>query len=265
MVNCAGPFLDTAAPLIEAALRALIHYVDVAAEQTAVFEIFQRDTGQARDAGILVTPALAFYGGLSDLLATAAAGDWESADTITVAVALDSWLPTLGTRRTGARNPGLRFGFSGGELARAEARPNREWKFPEPFGLEEVASVPLAESVTMPRHLKVSEIYSYINVASLADVGNPETPEPTAVDERGRSAQVFLTEVVVRRGQEERRAIARGQDIYWVTAPIVAEAVERILDGRFIRTGVVAAGEAFDARAFLDSLAAAECLTIAYR
>ncbi|MEP6810719.1 MAG: saccharopine dehydrogenase NADP-binding domain-containing protein, partial [Chthoniobacterales bacterium] len=192
VVNCAGPFLDTAAPLIEAALRARIHYVDVAAEQTAVFEIFQRDPGQARDAVILVTPALAFYGGLSDLLATAAIGDWESVDTISVAVALDSWLPTLGTRRTGERNPGQRFGFSDGHLARADPRPNREWRFPEPFGLQEVGSVPLAESVTMPRHLKVSEIYSYINVASLADVGNPETPEPTAVDERGRSAQVFL-------------------------------------------------------------------------
>ena len=117
----------------------------------------------------------------------------------------------------------------------------------------------------MPCHLKVSEIYSSINVASLADVSNPETPAPTAVDERGRSAQVFLADVVVRRGLEERRAIARGQDIYWVTAPIVAEAVERILDGRFTRTGVIAAGEAFDARAFLDNLAAAGCLTIEYR
>ncbi len=125
--------------------------------------------------------------------------------------------------------------------------------------------MPLAENITMPRHLKVSEIYSYINVASLADVSNPETPAPTAVDERGRSAQVFLVDIVVRRGQEERRALARGQDIYWVTAPIVAEAVERILDSRFSRTGTVAAGEAFDASAFLENLAAAECLTIEYR
>jgi hypothetical protein len=182
-----------------------------------------------------------------------------------VAVALDSWLPTLGTRLTGARNPGQRFGFSDGQLARADSRPNREWKFSEPFGLQEVASVPLAESITMPRHLKVSEIYSYINVASLADVSDPDTPAPTAADERGRSAQVFLTDVVVRRGQEERRAIARGRDIYWVTAPIVAEAVERILDGRFTRIGVVAAGEAFDARDFLDELSAAECVSIEYR
>ncbi|MBA3962568.1 MAG: saccharopine dehydrogenase NADP-binding domain-containing protein [Chthoniobacterales bacterium] len=265
VVNCAGPFLDTAAPVIEAALRARIHYVDVAAEQTAVFNTFERYDERARQAGILVTPALAFYGGLSDLLATAAMRDWESADTISVAVALDSWQPTLGTRLTGERNPGQRFVFSHGKLARADSPPSRTWTFPEPFGLHDVVSVPLAESITMPRHLRISDIYPYINVAPLADLSNPETPAPTPADERGRSAQVFLVEVVVQRGPEERRAIARGRDIYWVTAPIVVEAVERILAGKFTRPGTVPAAEAFDARDFLDELSAAECLSIEYR
>src|SRR5215471_7733439 len=36
VINCAGPFLDTASSVIEAALRAGIHYLDVAAEQAAV-------------------------------------------------------------------------------------------------------------------------------------------------------------------------------------------------------------------------------------
>src|SRR4051812_41767664 len=33
VVHCAGPFLETAAPVIEAALRARIPYLDVTAEQ----------------------------------------------------------------------------------------------------------------------------------------------------------------------------------------------------------------------------------------
>src|SRR3546814_10702002 len=33
VINCAGPFLGTATPLIEAALRAGVHYLDVTAEQ----------------------------------------------------------------------------------------------------------------------------------------------------------------------------------------------------------------------------------------
>jgi hypothetical protein len=42
-------------------------------------------------------------------------------------------------------------------------------------------------------------------------------------------------------------------NIYAITAPIVVEAAERILDGRFKATGVAAAGEIFDAKDFLWS------------
>jgi hypothetical protein len=43
----------------------------------------------------------AFYGGLGDLLATAAMGDWPAADHLTIAYALSSWRPTPATRATG--------------------------------------------------------------------------------------------------------------------------------------------------------------------
>src|SRR6266480_1521969 len=112
VINCAGPFIDTAAPVIAAALRAGAHYLDVAAEQAAVLAVFERYAIAARDAGVVVAPAMAFYGGLGDLLATAAMGEWDSADEICIGVALDSWKPTRGTRLTGERNPGRHFIFS---------------------------------------------------------------------------------------------------------------------------------------------------------
>ncbi len=61
-------------------------------------------------------------------------------------------------------------------------------------------------------------------------------------------------DVIALRRSEERRATARGRDIYAITAPIIVEATTRILDGRFKRSGVAAAGEIFDARDFLESL-----------
>jgi len=106
VINCAGPFLDTAAPVIEAALRARIHYLDVTAEQQVALAAFERFSDAARKAGVLIMPSMAFYGGLGDLLATAAVADWTTADEIHLAVALDSWKPTRGTRLTGQRNPG---------------------------------------------------------------------------------------------------------------------------------------------------------------
>jgi len=51
-----GPFIDTAAPVIDAALRASIHYLDVAAEQAAVLAVFERFANAARDAGVVSLP-----------------------------------------------------------------------------------------------------------------------------------------------------------------------------------------------------------------
>ncbi|MEE3919625.1 saccharopine dehydrogenase NADP-binding domain-containing protein [Micromonospora sp. BRA006-A] len=74
VVNCAGPFASTAGPLIEAALRAGIPYVDVAAEIEANRDTFAHYAERAEAAGVAVVPAMAFFGGLGDLLVTAATG-----------------------------------------------------------------------------------------------------------------------------------------------------------------------------------------------
>ena len=73
VINCAGPFAVTAGPVVEAALRAGIPYVDVAAEIEANASMFA-DYAEAPEGDIPVVPAMAFYGGLGDLLVTAAHG-----------------------------------------------------------------------------------------------------------------------------------------------------------------------------------------------
>jgi hypothetical protein len=101
----------------------------------------------------------------------------------------------------------------------------------------------------------VARLRTYLNGAPLRDLRDSATPPPIAVDERGRSAQTFLVDVVVRNGSSIRRAIAQGRDIYAFTAPLVVEAAERILDGRVRGNGALAPGEAFDSTDFLRSLA----------
>lgn len=256
VINCAGPFVDTAVPVVEAALRSGIHYLDVSAEQAAVLTVFERFSNAACKAGVVIAPAMAFYGGLGDLLATAAMADWGDADEILIGVALDSWKPTRGTRLTGQRNPGRHLTFSNNRLENLDPPP-RVWSFPAPFGQQEVVGLSLAETIAISRHIQTPEIHAYINLAPISDIRNPDTPPPEAADGTGRSSQVFLMEAIARKGTEERRAAARGQDIYATTAPIVVEATERAINGLARTRGAVAAGEAFDALDFLSSLAPA--------
>ncbi|AJP02732.1 saccharopine dehydrogenase [Streptomyces cyaneogriseus subsp. noncyanogenus] len=260
VVNCAGPFATTAGPVIEAALRAGIPYVDVAAEIEANADTFAHFGDRARDAGAVVVPAMAFYGGLGDLLVTAAMGDWTSADEVHIAYGLDGWHPTAGTRAAGAvsreRRDGRRVRYANGRLEyRDDEPPALEWSFPGPMGTRAViGEFTMADVVTVPSHLSVPEVRTYMTVEAARDISAPDTPPPAPADEQGRSAQTFLVDVVVRSGGGERRAVARGRDIYAVTAPLVVEAVDRILTGRTRTTGVASAGEIFDAPGFLRAL-----------
>jgi short subunit dehydrogenase-like uncharacterized protein len=254
VINAAGPFLDTAGPLLDAALRNGVHYFDTSAEQGAAVHVFEQ-AARAHAAGIVAMPSVAFYGAFADLLATAAMGEWREADAIDIAVGLDTWHPTRGTRITGERNRAVRWMVDEGELRPLpEPAPMREWDFPAPLGTQEAVMLTLSEVVAIARHLDASKVRSYMNLAPLRDLRDPSTPAPVAADARGRSAQRFVLDVRVERDGRARRATAQGFDIYAVTAPLVVEALERVLSGEGARVGAWAAGEAFDAADFLRSL-----------
>lgn len=239
VINCAGPFAITGGPIVEAAIRAGIAYVDTAAEIEANVATF------ARTATTPVLPAMAFFGGLGDLLATAAMGEWTSADEVHVAYGLSSWHPTPGTRVAGEvsheRRAGRRVRFRDGVLEYHDDKPSQvDWPFPE-GARAVIAEFTMADVVTIPSHLAVREVRTYMAVEAARDLGSEDTPAPQAVDADGRSDQTFVVDVVVRAGGVERRAIARGQDIYAITAPLAVEAVERILAYQARTTGVASA------------------------
>jgi hypothetical protein len=121
----------------------------------------------------------------------------------------------------------------------------------------ETVLLPLSETIVVPHHIRCRNLHSWMNLAPLRDLRDPATPSPIAADDSGRSAQRFVVDVRVRRGNRVDRATASGRDIYAVTAPLLVEALQRILDGRVHGNGALAAGQAFDAHDFLGALAAA--------
>lgn len=260
VVNCAGPFAVTAGPVVEAALRAGVPYIDVAAEIEANASMFADHAEAARKADTPVVPAMAFYGGLGDLLVTAAMGEWTAADEVHVAYGLSSWHPTPGTRAAGRvsqeRRGGRRVRFADGALQYHDDEPTEQaWLFPEPLGRRSVlAEFTMADVVTVPSHLAVPLVRTYMTVEAARDLAGQDTPGPEPVDELGRSDQTFVVDVLVRADGVERRATARGRDIYAITAPLAVEAVRRVLEGRTRTTGLASAGAMFDAADFLRSL-----------
>lgn len=199
---------------------------------------------------------MGFYGGFADLLATTATSHSTSADEIKIAIALDSWHPTQGTRLTGERNTAERVVIADGRLAPLpDPAPEMSWQFPAPFAQQTVIELPFSEAIVIAQHLRTTELHTYLNQRALHDIKDESTPPPRPADATGRSAQRFLVEAIVRKGDDTSRIVAQGQDIYAFSAPLVCEAVQRILTGKTRDIGVLAPGAAFDASAFLQALA----------
>ena len=256
VINCAGPFLDTALPVAEAAIRAGASYIDVTAEQASAMAAFEHLDAPARAAGVAVIPAAGFYGGLADLLATSLLGPDGAADELTVAIALDRWWPTAGTRKTGERNTVPRLIVDDGRLvAMPLPAASSTWRFDEPHGEQAMIELPFSETITISRHLRVRSLRAHLTQSSLDDIRDETTAPPAAADPLGRSEQRFEIVVRARNGDTVRTATASGRDIYAVSAPLVVEAAARLLRPAFARAGAMALGEAFDADDFLRALA----------
>ena len=256
VINCAGPFLDTALPVAEAAIRAGASYIDVTAEQASAMAAFERLDAPARAAGVAAIPAAGFYGGLADLLATSLLVADGEADELTVAIALDRWWPTAGTRRTGERNTVPRLVVDDGRLVAMPLPAARStWRFDAPHGEQAMIELPFSETITISRHLRVRSLRAHLTQSSLDELRDETTPPPASVDALGRSAQRFEMVVRARSGDAVRTATASGRDIYAVSAPLVVEAAARLMRPGFARSGALALGEAFDAGDFLRALA----------
>ena len=264
VINCAGPFASTAAPVIEAALRAGIPYVDVAAEIEANVDTFAHFSERARAAGIAVVPAMAFFGGLGDLLVTAAMGDWTAADEAHVAYGLSSWHPTAGTLAAGRGLPASAATAAGSATPAAGwsttstsapadpgvARSRRRWARGRVH--RRVHDGRRRHRPQPPGHPRGAHLHDRRRrhgpvAAGHAGAGRGRRARPLRADLRRR-----------RRGASRRRAnaasSATGQDIYAVSAPLAVEAVRRILAGQTRTSGVASAGEIFDAPDFLRAL-----------
>jgi len=256
VINCAGPFVDTAHPVVSAALRATCHYLDVCAEQATTTRTLNTFHKAARLAGVAVVPSMAFYGGLADLMATAALAGHDTAESIDIMIGLDSWHPTRGTRTTIDRKALGNLAITDGQQQPVASPPaRRTWDFGSPLHTHDVVELPFTETVLIARHVTTQELHNYVSEIAVREVLDPTTPPPTSDLSSGPSPQHFTIEVIVRRDDSERRAVMRGHDIYAISAPLLGEAAQRLLDGDFTQPGAHAPAEVFDADAILTALA----------
>ncbi|ELZ29318.1 hypothetical protein C475_03839 [Halosimplex carlsbadense 2-9-1] len=255
--NCAGPFEDTAEPLIDACLRAGTDYLDLAGNVDVLEATAARDA-EATDAGVAVVPGVGFDVVPTDCLAATLHGLLPEAERLTLAI------DGLGTFSPGTAKSMLRGLDRPGAVrrdGRVETVPvafkRRTFDFPTgertavtvPWGdvssayystgipnIEVYAGVPDRVAGAMERARRLVPALAAGPVRRAAEaVAGRLVSGPTA-DERAQSETHVWGEVVGEDGSVAR-ARMRTPDTYDLTTATAVEAARRVLGG--------AAGEGF--------------------
>lgn len=111
VLHCAGPFVDTSAPMVEACLEVGAHYLDITGE-IPVFEAAYARDAAARARGIVLMPGVGFDVVPTDCLAR------HVADGLPDAWSLDLAIAALGEASAGTAKSALRGLLRGGLVRR---------------------------------------------------------------------------------------------------------------------------------------------------
>jgi short subunit dehydrogenase-like uncharacterized protein len=267
VVNCAGPFVPAGIAVVRAAIAAGCHYTDTAGEQAHVTAVFDTLADDARRAGVTVVPAANDGCVPADLLAHLLAerlGGDELEEIVTTHVIVGGGGMSRGSLRSLAatidvvRGGGLVYedgAWRAGTPVRHVAVTLPGDAAPTP-----VTRFPMAEVVTVPRHVRVRRVEGLAEAALRARLDAVPGPEviarlPDGPPDDARREQRF-TYVVDAVAADRRRArgVVRGTDTYGTTAAIAAEAARRLVTAP-APPGVAAPAQAYDPAAFLDTLA----------
>ena len=281
LVNAAGPFARTCAPVAAAAIAGACHYVDISGEQQSIRSLFETYGPAAAAAGVAVVPSAAFYATLADLLVSLAAAGLERIDDLDIGYHIDGWVPSgaaLEARLRGVALPVIAFDDGFFELTGQP--PARYFDFPAPVGRRRVVAYPLPEVLTIPRHLQVGRIRPAMTAATLVPpVAERFVPELSrlfswglrsplsGIFERVAAAAaggvhtripnnptVFPIAVRLSGGAVHRTATMSGAGIFDITGPIAARIAARTTETGFTASGPLAAAQLVDPAQFLEAL-----------
>jgi short subunit dehydrogenase-like uncharacterized protein len=261
VISCVGPFADLGDPVVDAAARAGVPYVDSTGETSFMAGVYARHAG----APAPVVPACGLEYALGDLAAALAAeragGDVTDVD---VGYLLHRVRPSRGTARTAL-----------GVLAEGQPAPRRAvLDFPD--GRRPALTLGWGEQTTVPRHLPGARVRTAVAVpaplARAAGLAGPLLPHAAPLLRRARpllgravdrmaegpspaAAAGSSTQLVVRaRGPHGAGAvtITTGPG-YPLTAVLLVEAALRVAGGQ-TPVGALTPAQAFDPRDFLDAV-----------
>lgn len=234
LLNCAGPFARTAAPLMRAAIRSRVHYLDVAAELDS-YRFAETCDAEARDVGVMLLPGSGGSVAMLGSLATRAAERVTQPRSIAIALHV-----------AGSMSGGSAISASEGLTNQCLARVDGVITDADPGGLRDfdfghgpVSCFPvtLPDLLTIWRTQRVPNIATFVHVSGNAFPagGLDEQPDGPSAAERDANRYQAAMEVIGADGRMVRATLDTVNG-YSFTPLAAVEACRRVLGGE-VRPG----------------------------
>lgn len=242
LVNAVGPFVRLGPPVLDAAIRAGVHYVDTTAEHTFLLHAATRHD-DALAAGICALPASGIDFAPAFLGAALVGTPCETW------FWLDDFAPSKGTTRSAVESAG-RGPIAAPRPVRFAERSG--WAVPFPGGESALLHrdcrtslvLPLAQALSFSALQLTAKLLPF---ASLADPIADRVPEPTP-SQRHKARYTFVTHGATHTCRID------GQDVYASTGAYVATIATWLAEGRARARGVLPTGAALPAVELLNAL-----------
>jgi short subunit dehydrogenase-like uncharacterized protein len=255
LLNCSGPFRDTAEPLMRACIRNGTHYVDIAAELDS-YELATELDQEASDAKVLLMPGCGGSVAMLGCLARYALGDDKTPTSIDIALHVAGPMSRGSVVSAAAGLTSQCLKRTQGALTEQDQSIVQNFDFGDGKGSVACFPVTLPDLITIWKSTSVPHIQTFVHV-SADENGFPSGDMqdiPDGPTEEQREANPYHASVVVTcEDGSVKEAVLHTVNGYSFTAQASLEAARRILEG-VNATGFQTPADVFGMR-FVDSVA----------
>ncbi len=276
LLSCAGPFEQMGPPVLDAALAAGTHWLDITGEHTFMDQTWARDA-EARERGVALVNAVGMDVIPTDVVAALASEGLEDVDWLRIAIAPKGGF-SRGTLRSavGVVGSGGMAILDGKRVYEPALGDVWEAPFPPPLGPRHCLSLPLADIVTAPRTTGCRNLRIYgrgpelpPGVAPLAGralklLGSGPgrllaraavrlAPEGPSAEVQEAGGFMVVAEAVSSAGRR-RRAWMKGPEAYGFTAIASVLCARMAASDGFDKRGTFSPVQAFGAHALVEAL-----------
>ncbi|KAI1734814.1 Saccharopine dehydrogenase-domain-containing protein [Xylaria scruposa] len=260
LLNCAGPFGETAEPLMTACIKQGVHYLDVSAELCS-YQLAERLDDEARRSGVMLLPGCGGSVSMLGCLVLHALQNAEQAASIDVALHVSGPMSRGSLISAAASLSPECLQRRDGNIVQQDINNTKQFDFDDGHGPVSCFPVTLPDLITIWKSTKVPDIRTFVRTSAGSFPTTDLTAFPDGPTAEQREANPYHASVIItEQDRNTRHAVLHMVNGYSFTGIASVEAAKRVLAGE-VKGGFQTPAEVFG-KEFVKSVAGSQIVDL---